>query len=117
VPLPPYDPNARRKTISVTINADLAAKAVPAGINLARTAEAAIPVAFTELERGRVKADIAVAVRITDAYVAQHGHPSSDWLSNFEPENPAQLLRNAVGTVSHVRFESARGLDRLFSGI
>ncbi|MBV8612445.1 MAG: type II toxin-antitoxin system CcdA family antitoxin [Acetobacteraceae bacterium] len=84
---PLYDPNARRKTISVTINADLAAKASEAGINLSRTAEAAIAAAFTELERERIKAEIAEAVRITNAYVAQHGHPFADWLSDFEPED------------------------------
>ncbi|MBV8612446.1 MAG: CcdB family protein [Acetobacteraceae bacterium] len=30
---------------------------------------------------------------------------------------PAQLLRNAVGTVRHARFEITRGLDWLLSGI
>ncbi len=49
--------------------------------------EAAIATAFTDLERERVKAEIAEAVRITSAYVAQHGHPFADWLSDFEPED------------------------------
>jgi antitoxin CcdA len=77
--IPLYDPNARRKTISMTINADLAAKASALGINLSRTAEDAIAAAFTALERERIKAEIAEAVRFTDAYVAEHGRPWDDW--------------------------------------
>ena len=35
---PLYDVNARRKTVSVTMNADLVAKASALGINISRTA-------------------------------------------------------------------------------
>lgn len=79
MPVPLYDANARRKTISVTINADLAAKASALGINLSRTAEGAIAAAFTRLERERIRAEVAEAIRFTDAYVAEHGRPWDDW--------------------------------------
>lgn len=85
--IPLYDPNARRKTISITINSDLAAKATALGINLSRTAEAAIAAAFTELEREQIKAEIAEAVRITDAYVAEHGMPWDDWTTETLTED------------------------------
>ena len=39
---PLYDVNARRKTVSVTLNADLVSKASALGINISRTAEAAL---------------------------------------------------------------------------
>ena len=83
---PLYDPNARRKTISVTINSDLAVKATALGINLSRTAETAIAAAFTQLERERAKAELEEAVRITDEYVAKYGHPFEEWVAQFMPE-------------------------------
>ena len=39
---PLYDVNARRKTVSITLNSDLVAKAAALGINISRTAEAAV---------------------------------------------------------------------------
>lgn len=84
--VPLYDPNARRKTISITMNADLAEKASALGINLSRTAEAAIATAFTERERERIKEEIAEAVRITDEYVAKHGHPFAEWIADYLPD-------------------------------
>ena len=85
--IPLYDPNARRKTISITINSDLAAKATALGINLSRTAEDAIAVAFIQLERERIKEEIAEAIRFTDAYVAEHGMPWDDWTTETLTED------------------------------
>ena len=47
---PLYDVNARRKTVSITLNADLVAKASALGINISRTAEAAVIQAFEAAE-------------------------------------------------------------------
>ena len=72
---PLYDVNARRKTVSITLNADLVAKASALGINISRTAESAIIQAFEAVERARIREEIREAVRITDALVAEHGFP------------------------------------------
>jgi len=82
---PLYDPNARRKTVSITLNADLAAKASALGINISRTAEAAVVRAFEEAERARIREEIREAVRITDELVARHGMPFPPF-GLFEPD-------------------------------
>jgi antitoxin CcdA len=73
--LPLYDLNARRKTVSITLNADLVAKASALGINISRTAEAAVVKAFEEAEKANIREEIREAVKITDELVAQHGLP------------------------------------------
>jgi antitoxin CcdA len=72
---PLYDPNARRKTVSITLNADLVAKASALGINISRTAEAAIKKSFEAAEKANIREEIRVAVRFTDELVAEHGLP------------------------------------------
>jgi antitoxin CcdA len=79
---PLFDPTARRKTVSLTLNSDLVAKARGAGINLSRIAEAAIAAEFQRVDREQWIADWAEAVRWTDAYVAAHGRPFDDWASD-----------------------------------
>jgi antitoxin CcdA len=76
---PLYDPNARRKTVSVTMNADLVAKASALGINISRTAEAAVAKAFEEAEKAKIREEIREAVRMVDEFVAMHGMPFDDW--------------------------------------
>jgi antitoxin CcdA len=73
--VPLYDVNARRKTVSITMNADLVAKASALGINISRTAEAAVIRAFEEAERAKIREEIREAARITDDLVTQHGLP------------------------------------------
>ena len=72
---PLYDVNARRKTVSITLNADLVAKASALGINISRTAEAAVIQAFETAEKAKIREEIREAVRITDALVAEYGLP------------------------------------------
>jgi antitoxin CcdA len=76
---PLYDVNARRKTVSITLNADLVAKASALGINISRTAEAAIIQAFEAVERAKIRGEIREATRMVDEYVALHGMPFDDW--------------------------------------
>lgn len=85
--VPLYDPNARRKTVSITLNADLAAKATAAGINLSRTAEEAIAHAFSNLERERIRAELREAGHITADYVSRYGRPFDDWTSEETPQH------------------------------
>ena len=67
---PLYDVNARRKTVSITLNADLVAKASALGINISRTAEAAVIQAFEAAERAKIREEIREATRMVDEYVA-----------------------------------------------
>ena len=81
---PLYDVNARRKTVSVTINSDLVAKASAVGINISRTAEAAIIKAFEEAEKARIHEEIREAARYTDELVARYGLPFPEF-GQFDP--------------------------------
>jgi antitoxin CcdA len=83
--MPLYDVNARRKTVSVTLNSDLVAKASALGINISRTAEAALIEAFESAEKERIRGEICEAARVVDEYVAAHGMPFDDW-ANEAPE-------------------------------
>jgi antitoxin CcdA len=79
---PLYDVNARRKTVSITLNADLVAKASALGINISRTAEAAVIKAFEEAEKAKIRVEIHEAIRMVDEYVALHGMPFDDWAND-----------------------------------
>ena len=76
---PLYDVNARRKTVSITLNSDLVAKASALGINISRTAEAAVIQAFEAAEKAKIREEIREAARMVDEYVAIHGMPFDDW--------------------------------------
>jgi post-segregation antitoxin (ccd killing protein) len=67
---PLYDVNAGRKTVSITLNSDLVAKAAALGINISRTAEAAVVQAFEAAEKAKIREEIPEAVRIIDELVA-----------------------------------------------
>ena len=82
---PLYDVNARRKTVSITLNADLVAKACALGINISRTAEAAVIAAFEATEKAKIREEMREAVRITDELVARHGFPFPEF-SLFNPD-------------------------------
>ncbi len=86
---PLYDANARRKTVSVTLNSDLVAKASALGINISRTAEAALIQAFEAVEKERIRAELREAARIVDEYVAVHGMPFDDWANEGPPADDA----------------------------
>ncbi|HEY5300316.1 MAG TPA: type II toxin-antitoxin system CcdA family antitoxin [Acetobacteraceae bacterium] len=81
-----YDQAARRRTVSISINSDLADKAASAGVNLSRTAEAAIAAAFVDAERQRAGQEAAEAARITEELVAKYGHPFAEWIADYLPE-------------------------------
>ena len=70
---PLYDARARKKTVSVTINADLWDKARAAGLNLSEIAETAIAAAFVAMERARIQAEIEQELEVYNEFVAEHG--------------------------------------------
>ena len=69
----PYDPGARKRTVSLTLNADLCAKAERAGINLSKVAEEAVAQALAERLAEQVKADIRRDPGALNAFVETHG--------------------------------------------
>ena len=84
--VPLYDHGARRKTVSVTLNADLVARSAAHGINISRVAEAALAAAFEAAEREKIREEMREDARWVSAFVAQHGYPFPDSMASFIPD-------------------------------
>ena len=69
----PYDPGARKRTVSLTLNADLYAKAKSAGINLSKVAEKALAHEFAKRLAEQIEADIRQDLGALNAFVEVHG--------------------------------------------
>ena len=69
----PYDPGARKRTVSLTLNADLYAKAKSAGINLSKVAEQALAHEFAKRLAEQIEADIRQDLGALNAFVEVHG--------------------------------------------
>ncbi len=85
--LPLYDQNAKRKTVSVTLNADLVARSAAHGINISRVAEAALGVAFEAAEKAKIREELKEDARWVAELVAKHGHPFPESRAVFMPED------------------------------
>jgi post-segregation antitoxin (ccd killing protein) len=86
--VPLYDHTAKRKTVSVTLNADLVARSAAHGINISRVAETALIAAFEAAEKASIRAEIHEASRFTDEIVQKYGHPFPDSRARFMPDDP-----------------------------
>jgi post-segregation antitoxin (ccd killing protein) len=84
--VPLYDHSARRKTVSVTLNADLVAKSAAHGINISRVAEAALAAAFEAAETANIRQEIREAARYTEELVQTYGHPFPESRAIFMPD-------------------------------
>jgi post-segregation antitoxin (ccd killing protein) len=69
----PFDPSARKRTVSLTLNADLYAQAKAAGINLSRVAEEALAQALMRRLAEQAKADIQRDLQALNAFVESNG--------------------------------------------
>ena len=84
--VPLYDHNARRKTVSVTLNADLVARSMAHGINISRVAEAALIAAFEAAEKAAIREEMREAARFTEEVVRMYGHPFPESRAMFMPD-------------------------------
>jgi post-segregation antitoxin (ccd killing protein) len=71
-----YNQAARKQTVSLTINADLYAKAKSAGVNASQVAEEALAAALARHEAEKIKAEIRQDLEACNEYVAKHGSPA-----------------------------------------
>lgn len=78
-----FDTGARRRTVSLTVNGDLVDKAKAAGINVSRTAEAALAEALKAWRQKQVRDEIARDLRAMEDYVDQHGNPAVELRGMF----------------------------------
>jgi post-segregation antitoxin (ccd killing protein) len=84
-----FDAAARKRTVSLTINADLYAKTKAAGINASRIAEEALAAALrarqAQVLRGEIRRDQEALAR----YMAEHGDPAAELREMFESSSDA----------------------------
>ena len=83
---PFYDHNAKRKTVSVTLNADLVARSAAHGINISRIAEAALIAAFETAEKDKIRAELKEDAAWVAGFVAKHGYPFPESMAMFMPD-------------------------------
>ena len=73
---PVFDHSAKKRTVSLTLNSDLYAKAKAEGINASQVAEEALAQAlkarFVEKLRAEINQDLAAC----NAYIEKHGSPA-----------------------------------------
>lgn len=68
-----YDPQAAKRPVNISLNADLVAKARDAGLNLSAIAEEAVATALARRARENWEAEIAAACAAHDRYLEQYG--------------------------------------------
>jgi len=73
---PPFDPTAKKRTVSLTLNADLYAKAKAHGINASQVAEMALAEALSACVAEKTRAEIDKDMAAYNAYVDKHGSPA-----------------------------------------
>jgi antitoxin CcdA len=82
-----YEQAAKKRTISVRLNADLYARAKQAGLNVSQVAEDGLAQALLRRLGESVKAEIRQDLEAYNAYVAEHGSPADLLREWAEPED------------------------------
>jgi post-segregation antitoxin (ccd killing protein) len=72
----PFDQNAKKRTVSLTLNSDLYAKAKAEGINASQVAEEALAQALKARLSERLRAEINQDLAACNAYNEKHGSPA-----------------------------------------
>jgi post-segregation antitoxin (ccd killing protein) len=85
---PAYDAGAGKRTVSLTLNADLYAKAKALGINLSKVAEEAVAQALAQCLAEQARAEIRQDLGALKAFIEAHG--------SF-----AEMVREHYATVDH----------------
>ena len=93
---PLYDHNAKRKTVSVTLDADPVARSAAHGINISRIDEAALITAFEAAEKAKIRRELAEDARFVSEYVAKHGYPFPESMAIFMPDESDDNAAKAV---------------------
>lgn len=86
--LPP-DPKARRKTVSLTLNSELLAKAKAEGLNISRIAEEAVSEALTARMREKLREEIRQDMAAYNDYIERFGSPTEMLRAHLEKSGDA----------------------------
>ena len=69
----PFDRNAAKRSVNLTLNSDLVTRARAEGLNLSALAEEAVAAALTRRAREKLAAEIAQACRAHEQYLSEYG--------------------------------------------
>ncbi len=73
---PAFDRDAKKRTVSLTLNSDLYAKAKAQGINASQVAEEALAQALEARLLKKIRAEIERDMVACNAYIEKHGSPT-----------------------------------------
>jgi len=73
---PVFDPSAKKRTVRLTLNADLYAKAKAEGINASQVTEEALAQALKARLSEKLSAEINQDLAACNAYFEKHGSPA-----------------------------------------
>ena len=86
---PSFDPKAPKRTVSLTLNSDLYAKAKSLGINASKVAEEALASKYAELSSEALLADLKRGLAAAQAYADEHGTFSELVRQHYEQDDGA----------------------------
>ena len=84
-----FDQAARKRTVSLTVNSDLYAKAKRAGINASQIAEEALANALERRLAEQARAEIRQDLEAYNLYVAEHGSPADLARTHYRTDTDA----------------------------
>ncbi len=84
-----FEPGAPKRTVSVTLNSDLYAKAKAAGLNASRVAEEALAQAYADKCAEALAAEIRQDLEAANRYVEQHGSFPEMVRAHYEGDDEA----------------------------
>jgi post-segregation antitoxin (ccd killing protein) len=84
---PLFDSKAAKQTVSITLNADLYAKAKSVGINASKVAEEALATKYAELSSEALIAELRLGLAAVDSYADQHGSFSELVRNHYEHDD------------------------------
>ena len=86
---PPYNRNAPKNTVSVTLNSDLYAKSKEFGINTSKVAEEALARAYSEKRAAALTAELQQDLAAAEKYSETHGSFGDFVRSHYETDDGA----------------------------
>ncbi len=98
---PLFDESAARRTVSLTLNSDLYARAKEAGINVSRVAEQALAGAYAEKAREALRAQMAADLRALDEFAEKYGSFSEaleQWKEGLDGDDELESLEGLKGS-------------------
>lgn len=84
-----FDPSARKRTVSLTVNSDLYARTRAVGTNASRVAEEALAQALRQIEADRLREEIRQDCAALARYVTEHGDPAVELREMFKSPDAA----------------------------